>query len=411
MTKVEEGSPVMLAIVGAGGYAGESANRVLRCGASCLPPVQLVAVVEPDTITHAQRLAELRQQGIVTVPDFDTLLATVDCEAVWLPLPIPLHRPFTERALLAGKAVLVEKPAAGTVQDVDAMINARDQARLPVMVGFQHMADPLTMMLKKRLLDGAIGTVNHITLYACRTRFESYYERSAWAGRFKQNGDWVMDSPANNALAHYLNLSLFFAGATLTESASPEGVESELYRAHAIENFDTVSLRVHLAGGVTLLVLLTHACRESYGPIIQIEGTKGRLVWTMDGVDIEVKGVHEQVVSSADAGRELIECFARRVRGLPDETRLGSTLETARAQVLVVNAASEATAVVQVPDPQILHFEEQNNRGVSINGIEATVRHCVEHRQMLHESGRLPFTQPAGTLDVRDYQRFAGPKM
>ncbi len=38
---------------------------------------------------------------------------------------------------------MLEKPAAGTVQEVDALIAARDRAALPVLVGFQDIFDPL----------------------------------------------------------------------------------------------------------------------------------------------------------------------------------------------------------------------------------------------------------------------------
>ena len=75
-------------------------------------------------------------------------------EAVWLPLPIPLHRPYTEQALAAGKAVLCEKPAAGCVQDLDAMQDAQSRAGLPVAIGFQDIYEPTTLALKRALLDG-----------------------------------------------------------------------------------------------------------------------------------------------------------------------------------------------------------------------------------------------------------------
>lgn len=400
---------VGLGIVGAGGFAGVITDLVLRAENLCQPGVRLIAVVEPDTMTHASRLAELRERGIVTLTDVDALLSGPSVEAVWLPLPIPLHRSFTERALEAGKAVLVEKPAAGAVQDVDAMIAARDRARLPVAVGFQHLFDPLTTHLKQRLCAGLLGTVRHAVLHACWPRSEEYYQRSPWAGRFKQNGDWVMDSPANNALAHFVNLGLFLLGPTLPTSVALDRIEVELYRAHDIENFDTISLRAHLPGGGTFLVLLTHACRDMHGPVLRLEGTRGRLVYTGDGADIEADGTHERLAASADLGLEVVGRFARMVRGLPDETRLGSTLETARAQVLLVNAASEATPIVPVPAAQIERFENYGEKGVAIAGIEPAIIHCAETGRMLHESGLLPFTRPAGCLDVRDYRQFSGP--
>ncbi|MFZ4778002.1 MAG: Gfo/Idh/MocA family protein [Terrimicrobiaceae bacterium] len=402
--------PVRAAIVGAGGYAGDIADLVLRTGSLCQPEVQLVAVAEPDTTTHALRLAELRRLGIATLTSVDDLLADPAIEAVWLPLPIPLHRSFTERALAAGKAVLVEKPAAGSVQDVDAMIAARDRSGLPVAVGFQDMFDPLTTDLKTRLVGGQLGAVRHAVLQACWPRSQEYYRRSTWAGRFKQNDEWVMDSPANNALAHYVNLAMFFLGPDLPSSAVVERVEAELYRAHAIENFDTISLRAHLAGGATLLLLLTHACRGSHGPVLRLEGTHGQMTYTSAGADIEARGAQETLAAAEDPRAEIVGRFARQVRGIPDDARLGSTLETARAQVVLANAASEASAIVPVPPEQIERFEDQGENGVAITGIESAIRHCAEHHQMLHESGLLPFTRQGGILDVRHDRQFSGPK-
>lgn len=402
--------PVRLGIAGVGGFARCIADLVQREGGNCRPGVQLVAVAEPDTATHATRLAELRQAGIATFATVDELFARPAIEAIWLPVPIPLHRPFAERALAAGKAVMVEKPAAGTVQDVDAMIAARDRAGWPVAVGFQHMYDPLTLTLKRRLLDGGIGAIQHAVLRACWPRSEQYFRRNNWAGRFKQGDTWVMDSLASNALAHYINLALFLLGRSRETSARPESVEAELYRAHAIENYDTVSLRAQLPGSATLLALMTHACRDSFGPILELAGDKGRVTWTAAGARIETGGAVEQRPACADTGREMLERFARLVRGVPDQARLGSVLETARAQVLLVNAASEAAVIAPVPRDQIARFEQNAEHGVAITGIESAIEQCAARRQMLHESGLLSFTRPAGRLDTRTYRRFAGPR-
>jgi len=36
-------------------------------------------------------------------------------------------------------------------------------------------------------------------------RDENYYRRSGWAGKIKdKKGNWILDSPANNAMAHFL---------------------------------------------------------------------------------------------------------------------------------------------------------------------------------------------------------------
>src|SRR5688572_8632804 len=104
---------VSCAIIGAGGFAASVTDLILSTGAQVQPAVNLVAVAEPDQKTHAERLAMLRQRGIAIYTSIDEVLARPEVEAVWLPLPIGLHRSFTERALAAGKAVICEKPVAG----------------------------------------------------------------------------------------------------------------------------------------------------------------------------------------------------------------------------------------------------------------------------------------------------------
>src|SRR5207248_7972248 len=187
------------------------------------PAVKLLYAVEPDQVTHAERIAAVREHGVRVFSDYKELLAT-DVEAVWLPVPIDLHRRFTEMAVAAGKAVMCEKPAAGSVDDVDAMIAARDRAGRPVLIGFQDIYQPAVATLKQRMLCGEFGKPLSATVIGCWPRSERYFGRNDWAGRFKRDGRWVMDSPATNALAHFINLAMFLLGPAPASSASPTHV-------------------------------------------------------------------------------------------------------------------------------------------------------------------------------------------
>ena len=59
----------------------------------------------------------------------------------------------------------------------------------------------------------------------------------------QRDGRWVMDSPAANALSHFLQLPLYLLGPSMNQAATPVKVEAELYRANSIENYDTCSIR------------------------------------------------------------------------------------------------------------------------------------------------------------------------
>src|SRR5207248_1885474 len=152
--------------------------------------------------------------------------------------------------------------------DLDSMRAAAEMAGLTLAFGYQDIYLPITMQLKRAILDGRLGKVQSGAVHMGWPRGKRYYDRATWAGKFKRGDVWVMDSPANNAMAHYINLPLFLMGPSPLESAQPVAVEAELYRANpTIENFDTISMRVHLEGGATLLVNQTHACIGGSGPI------------------------------------------------------------------------------------------------------------------------------------------------
>lgn len=410
---MSESKPVVMGVAGMGGFAATIANLVMNSGPGTDPPVRLAVVCDPDPSGHDGRDQELASRGAEVFDSYEKLLAHDEVEAVWLPVPIDLHRPFTEAALAAGKPVIVEKPVAGCVDDVDAMIAARDRAGLPVAVGFHDVYDKTTMPLKRRILAGEFGAMKSVTLAACWPRADSYFARSNWAGRFKRNGVWVMDSPANNALAHYINIALFLLGPTEFESASPEHVEAELYRAADIENYDTVSMRLIVPGGATLLVLLTHACGATHHPALLLEGEKGAVRWTTDPKAVKARyGNGLEIVAAEYNSRvQMLERLARMVRGIDDPDAAISTLESARCHTVAINGASEATPVISVPESAINQVKVGAGHVRAIEGIEDVIHACASEGQMLHESGVLGFTQPAGTLDLRGYDHFAGPRM
>jgi len=403
-------APARIGIAGLGGYAGAITDRVLREGAALDPPVEVAAVCDPDPSAHPERVAALRARGVQVLGDFEALLAADAIEGLWLPLPIELHRPYTERALAAGRPVLCEKPAAATVDDVDAMIAARDRAGLPAVVGFQNIYDPATLALKRRLLEGAIGPIRRASVRGAWPRSASYFERAAWAGRVRHGAGWVLDSPLQNAMSHFVNLALYLLGPGEAVSATPVHVAAELYRAAAIENYDTVAARVRLAEGPPLLVLLTHACARKREPLLQIEGARGRACWTPGAITLEAGGAPVRMTPDPGARERMLERFVRRVRGARAETAQAhaggvASLEVARAHTLLVNGVSEAVPVRTVP----AEYLELVDGVRAIGGIEAAFERCAAEFRLPHEAGALSFAAVPGARDLAGYDHFAGP--
>lgn len=404
--------PVSLGIAGLGGYAATVRKPILEQMAGGTPGealVRLVAVCEPNQRLHAATIEDLRARGVAVFSSLAEML-TADIEAVWLPVPIELHRPFTEASLAAGKVVMCEKPAAGAIDDLDAMIAARDKASLPVAIGFQQVYHPQTIEFKRRILAGELGKVVSASVMACWPRDDKYYARNNWAGALRRGDAWVLDSPVNNALAHQLNVVLFLLGSTPYESAQPQSIEAELYRARPIENYDTASLRVRVLDDVPVLTLFTHACQKTIGPIVEIVGQRGTLRFANGAIELTTNQT-TRTTARDDSRHHTLQRFAKLVRKQEDE-RAVATLEVARAHLLAVNGASEACAVSTVPDSairQVASATPDGGRLYAIPGIEEAFARCAAEGKMLHESHAFPWTKPAGLRDLRGYTHFRGP--
>ncbi len=102
-------------------------------------------------------------------------------------------------------------------------------------------------------MEGVFGRAVRLKTITLWPRTHSHYARSRWAGRIKDDhGSWVLDSPVNNATAHYLHNMLYLLGKTTNSSARPASVEAELYRANNIENYDTGALRIKTEEGAEI---------------------------------------------------------------------------------------------------------------------------------------------------------------
>lgn len=73
---------------------------------------------------------------------YEALLADTDVDAVYIPLPNPLHLEWSVRALEAGKHVRCEKPLCMTADDVTRLIAVRERTGRRVEEAFSNRTHP-----------------------------------------------------------------------------------------------------------------------------------------------------------------------------------------------------------------------------------------------------------------------------
>ena len=132
-----------------------------RINQALLPPLrasarnELTAVASRD-LERAQAYAKERDIPRV-FGSYEAMLADPDVDVIYNPLPNSLHMEWTIKAAQAGKHVLCEKPLALTVEEVDAIAAAAQQAGVVVMEAFMYRHHPQTLKVKELVDGGAIG--------------------------------------------------------------------------------------------------------------------------------------------------------------------------------------------------------------------------------------------------------------
>ena len=87
------------------------------------------------------------------------------------------------------KAILVEKPIAVTTTQLEQMIQVTERANVLLMEGFMYRHHPLTLAVKRKVEEGAIGEVR----YARSTFSTGLTDRQNWRLRGDLGGGAVMD--------------------------------------------------------------------------------------------------------------------------------------------------------------------------------------------------------------------------
>ena len=90
---------------------------------------------------------------------YDSLLASPDIDAVYIPLPNSMHFDWALKALFAGKHVLCEKPAVLNERKAKLLIEAATENNKAIMEGFMFLHHPQHSMIKEIVEKNDIGRI------------------------------------------------------------------------------------------------------------------------------------------------------------------------------------------------------------------------------------------------------------
>ncbi len=138
------------------GYWGPNLLRNLSASKRCR--VKTVVDLARERQDYVRRL----YPSIQATDDVESVLQDSDVSAVIIATPVATHFDLATKALFAGKHILVEKPLATSVKEVEEIATLAEKNDLVAMVGHTFLFSPPVRYVKKLIDAGILGDIRYI---------------------------------------------------------------------------------------------------------------------------------------------------------------------------------------------------------------------------------------------------------
>jgi len=392
------------ALMGVAGYGDHHLRNILDGYEE--GNLELVGAVarRPERCKHLDALARL---GVEIYPTMAEFYRHHSAELMIISTPIHLHRRQMIEALENGSHVFCEKPVTATIQDALAVEEVRRQKDRFVAIGYQLSFSDAIQALKADVMSGLLGRPVQLKSLVSWPRNASYYSARGWGGVLKTtDGEWLLDGPVSNATAHYLHNALYVIGATRETSGPPIDVQAELYRANAIENYDTAAVRVHTMDGAEIMHFASHAVPSRIGPLMVYRFEHATVTheggldntFTAHFDDGQVKSYGGLVSSRASLLNTVITDI---MNGVPP----ACGIEAAIPLTLCANGAQESVDVTSFQQ-DIVSCTESDDPLIWVEGLQAALVQCYALGKLPSELGGIPWAQSGKVIDLSGYTSF-----
>lgn len=146
-----------VALVGLGSYSTYQLAPSLLDTKHCYLAGIVTGTKEKESVW--QEKYNIPKENIYNYENFDTIADNDSIDVIYVVLPNSMHAEFCIRAAKAGKHVICEKPMAVSVAECDAIMNACNEHKVKLSVGYRMQSDPYTHEVKKYVREKTFGDV------------------------------------------------------------------------------------------------------------------------------------------------------------------------------------------------------------------------------------------------------------
>lgn len=299
---------------------------LVGCGRMNLSHVQgLKELPDMATIVAGVDLSEVARKNIEAEhgisPTFENLeeaLEQIEADAAIIAVPNNLHSDYTQACLKKGLHVLIEKPMALTLEDVDGMIATAEANNLLLMSGQSLRFSNTIRYVKHLLSQNVVGNIRHVM------------HRRLGSGRGGDENSWFAKQALSGGIlpgigTHSLDVLLWWMD---DKATSVSAVVKNIDPHPAIDIEDEVSLVAHTEKGAILNCALSfhHPAGTDWTimgdeGVLHLEGNNGPLL--LNGKEQEIPEavtlegeaqIHQEFLTAIRTNRPLSQASGQDVR-------------------------------------------------------------------------------------------------
>ena len=252
--------PLNFAVVGCG-LISQFHGKAIQAATGA----QLLAATDPVPERLQKFCADF---GCEAAPSFEALLEDPRVDVVNVLTPNAMHAQFAVPALQAGKHVVIEKPPDMTLEKVDAMIAARDQAQRKVAISLQVRFRKPIQAIYNAIHSGRFGKLYYAGAHMKWFRDTDYYLSADWRSKRDQGAGVTIQHAF-----HYIDLLHHLMG-------EAQAVEARMFNvAHPeVQLEDTLQAFIDWDNGAKGIVEASTALWPGTDIRIEINGESGTAI-------------------------------------------------------------------------------------------------------------------------------------
>ncbi|CDQ40414.1 Gfo/Idh/MocA family protein [Virgibacillus salexigens] len=199
---------VGVGIIGCGYIAKKHVASIANCKELTLAAVSDLQVDRMEEVAKSYRQKQSNEVVPITIyEDYHNLLQDSRVEVVIVSTISSLHAQIAIQALQHKKHVIIEKPIALSLQEVEEMIRLAEQKDRRIFVCHQLRYRPFMRKLKSFIEKGYFGDI-YLGVATLRLhRSQAYYASSPWKGTWDKDGGMLL-----NQGIHMVDLLLWLLG-------------------------------------------------------------------------------------------------------------------------------------------------------------------------------------------------------